>query len=460
MKLLRKLPSSHRRVAAGRVIHRLSSDRQLHFALAPQGLTRKIKEGEDVVLQMDGFAVGEAEQDDVFSDDIKLPAADGYPLAATLFLPRRSKRKQAILINSAAAVSRKIYRGFASYLAGRGCAVLIYDYRGIGGSKPKSLVGFPANMSDWAKLDATAAIDWMRLRYKELPLNVVGHAFGGQAVGLLANNTEIQRTLMVSAQAGYWKLYPSPERYRVHAILKYIGSPLAHAMGYVPHRLGLGGDMPKEDMPKNVFLQWVSWVMNPRYFFTDEKLEGRGNFEKYRGELRAICIADDPWATRSAVKMLCSGFTAIEPEIIDIQPKENNAGQIGHFGFFRPQHRATLWRKAGDWLTGEEEVVPVPAVDLVPAKVAAETIATIESPASDAVTISSAADALSAAQPANTETPTKTREEKTLEAESIEVKADLKATIAVETNDVESLLARFHALKIGRPDNYSAASRT
>ena len=425
---------------------------------------------------MDEFAVGETELDDVFSDDIKLQAADGYSLAATLFLPRRAKRKQAILINSAAAVPRKIYRGFASYLAGRGCAVLIYDYRGIGGSKPKSLVGFSAKMSDWARLDASAAIDWMRLRYKELPLNVIGHSFGGQAVGLLPNNTEIQRTLLVSAQAGYWKLFSSPERYRVYAMLKYAGSPLAHAMGYVPGRLGLG-----EDMPKNVFLQWLSWVMNPRYFFTDEKLEGRGNFEKYRGELRAFCIADDPWATRPAVEMLCSGFTAVEPEIIDILPKDNNAGQIGHFGFFRPQHRTTLWRKAGDWLMAEEEVVPTPASDAVPAKVDAEAPAGIEPAASDATAIPSAViatedgaradtatstDAPPTAAPEPTNTPSKaetsvnTGDEKTPTAEPIEAKPDLKAATAIETSDVESLLARFHALKTGRTDNYSAASRT
>ena len=40
------------------------------------------------------------ELDDVFIDDITVPAMDGYPLAATLFLPRGAKR-HAVLINSA-----------------------------------------------------------------------------------------------------------------------------------------------------------------------------------------------------------------------------------------------------------------------------------------------------------------------------------------------------------------------
>ncbi len=109
------------------------------------------------------IVVAEAALDDVFIDDITFPAADGYMLGATLFLPRGAKR-HAVLINSATAVPRKIYRGFAGYLARRGCAVLTYDYRGIGNSRqkslvgynqPKSLVGFKASMSDWAALDVT-----------------------------------------------------------------------------------------------------------------------------------------------------------------------------------------------------------------------------------------------------------------------------------------------------------------
>jgi len=65
-------------------------------------------------------------------------------------------------------------------------------------------------MSDWAALDVTAAVAWMRERYKALPLNYVGHSFGGQALGLLPNNTEISRALFIAAQAGYWKLMAAP----------------------------------------------------------------------------------------------------------------------------------------------------------------------------------------------------------------------------------------------------------
>jgi predicted alpha/beta hydrolase len=301
-------------------------------------------------------AVRTSTLDDVFSDDIILPAIDGYPIAATLFLPRGAKR-HAVLINAATATPRKIYRGFAGYLAHRGCAVLTYDYRGIGGSRqnavegykrPKSLAGFKASMADWAALDVTAAINWMRERYRDLPLSYVGHSFGGQALGLLSNNAEISRALLVASQAAYWKLMASPERYRVAALMTLIGVPLAHLLGYAPGRLGIG-----EDLPKDAFLQWTRWVMSPRYLFDDKDLAASKNFPNFTGALRALCFTDDPWATRPAVELLCKGFGGTSPEVLSVAPAEIGVTKIGHFGFFRPEHRETLWRGAAEWLEGD-----------------------------------------------------------------------------------------------------------
>lgn len=273
-----------------------------------------------------------------------IAARDGYKLAATVFAPQAPPRAAA-LINSATAVPRKIYRGFAQYLAEHGFAVLTYDYRGTGGSRPASLRGFGVRMRDWAALDVAGAIDHMRGVWPSVPLSVVGHSFGGQAVGLAPNNSEISRALFVAAQAGYWRLFHSPEKYRVYAMLRLLGSPIAHVLGYVPGKLGIG-----EDLPRGVFLEWTDWVMKPRYFFDDATLTSLENFPRYRGALRAICLTDDPWATAPAVDLLCSGFTGASPERIDIRPANVGAAKIGHFGFFRPEHRDMLWRDAANYL--------------------------------------------------------------------------------------------------------------
>lgn len=197
---------------------------------------------------------------EVLIQDTGIAARDGYALAATVFAPAVAPTC-AVLINSATAVPRKIYRGFATYLAEQ---VLTYDYRGTGGSRPPSLRGFQVRMRDWAALDVTAAIDHMRAVWPQLRLVAVGHSFGGQALGLAPNNGE--------------------------------------------------------DLPRDVFLEWTRWVVKPRYFFDDTTLDSLENFPRYRGALRAICLTDDPWATAAAVDLLCSGFTGTTAERIDIRP--------------------------------------------------------------------------------------------------------------------------------------------
>ena len=205
-----------------------------------------------------------------------LPASDGYMLAATLFLPRGAKH-DAVLINSATAVPRKIYRGFATYLAGRGCVVLTYDYRGIGGSRPPSLKGFAATMSDWAALDVASAVTWMRGRYKGLPLAVVGHSFGGQAIGLLPNNDMIARSLLVSAQAGHWALMTPPENYRAYAMVNFSAGRSRDCSA-----TRRASSASARICRRACSMQWTDWVMNKRYYYDDPNLKALANYSQYK----------------------------------------------------------------------------------------------------------------------------------------------------------------------------------
>jgi predicted alpha/beta hydrolase len=51
--------------------------------------------------------------------------------------------------------------------------------------------------------------------------------------------------------------------------------------------------------------------------------------------------------------LLASGVTAIKPEVLTVKPSDVEAKAIGHFGFFRPEHRDTLWRGVAEWIQGE-----------------------------------------------------------------------------------------------------------
>ncbi len=94
--------------------------------------------------------------------------------------------------------------------------------------------------------------------------------------------------------------------------------------------------------------------MSPRYLFDDPTLSALKNFPNFKGALRALCFTDDPWATQPAVDLLCSSYTGTTPEILSVAPAELGMPEIGHFGFFRPEHRDTLWRGAAEWQEGNE----------------------------------------------------------------------------------------------------------
>ena len=61
-------------------------------------------------------------------------------------------------MGAATAVPAGYYRHFAEWLAGRGCAVLTFDYRGIAASRDALRHGEDVRLRDWARLDMAAAL--------------------------------------------------------------------------------------------------------------------------------------------------------------------------------------------------------------------------------------------------------------------------------------------------------------
>jgi predicted alpha/beta hydrolase len=281
----------------------------------------------------------------VKEEELTMAARDGYALGATRRRPEGEPRGT-VLIAAATAVRAGFYRRFATYLAERGFDAVTFDYRGVGRSRPSSLKGFDARMRDWASLDTTAAVDFAATINPGKPLVYVGHSFGGQALGLLPNNVKVSRALLVASQVGYWRYVTGAfERYRVYAMLRFIGPAMVNTLGYLPAGVGLG-----DGVPRGVFLEWAGWCMQPGYLFDDETLETRANFPNYKNALRAVGMADDPWATPPAIARLLQGFTGTKPEHITIEPRSVGATKIGHFNFFRADFRDKLWKDAVDWL--------------------------------------------------------------------------------------------------------------
>ena len=287
--------------------------------------------------------------------NITIPALDGHPLAATLF-EGENKTGPVVVISSGTAIPRRFYRHFAAWLIERGAGVVLtWDYRGISDSWPQGVDGdeksvrkeFKYLISDWARLDFPAVIDWLKVQYPDRPLYAVGHSFGGQAFGLSDRNAHVDKSVMIASMSGYWRGMDFPEKYKVWALFSLAGPVVGRIFGYIPGRFGLS-----EDMSHAAFAQWGRWCKSENYFFDDPEIVEVENFGKYRGPILAIGFDDDPWATANLIDHLVGHFNNARLERRQFSTSQAG-GKVDHFGFFKPQFKSSLWPSVGDWLFGE-----------------------------------------------------------------------------------------------------------
>jgi predicted alpha/beta hydrolase len=277
------------------------------------------------------------------SEPVEFEAQDGFRLGGTLFRPA-GPYERAVAIHAATGVRQDYYARFAAYLAGRGFAALVYDYRGIGRSRPRTLRGFAARMRDWALLDAPAALECLERAAGGARLMAVGHSFGGQALGLLPRPERIAAALVVGSQSGYWRHWPPLGRSWMWLATHVVLPAAPRLLGYFPSStLGFG-----EDLPAGVATEWASWCRHPQYLVG--ALGAHEGYARFTAPLRAYAVSDDRFAPPRAVEALLKLYPSARTELRRVAPVDVGAAKIGHFGFFRERFRDTLWREAADWL--------------------------------------------------------------------------------------------------------------
>lgn len=282
------------------------------------------------------------ESEECTEESVVIPTDVG--LRATLFLP--ATPHACVLIAPAMGVPATFYKAFARYLAGRGHAVMTFDYAGIGASP-----GRPnGTLADWADHDLRAALDALKVRCPTVPFSLVGHSVGGQLFGLL-NDTPVDRALLIASQSGYWRWWSGAWKLKMLFLWFFVTPVLVPLFGKMPKWMLGGGDIPK-----GVAMQWGAWGRDPEYVLgfanaRETASNTKHSFDTYDASLRCVAFSDDPMAPQLAATKLHAFYSAAGGEFQMVTPESVGLKSIGHFGAFRSSSER-LWADFAAYLEG------------------------------------------------------------------------------------------------------------
>ena len=267
---------------------------------------------------------------------VKFSATDGYVLVGTRY-SSSEPIKANIIVASATGVPQQFYRRFAEYAVALGYQVLTFDYRGVGLSAPKQLKGFDMSYLDWGQLDLSAAIDSICKDGK--PIFVVGHSYGGQALGLTHNHGQVTAMYCFGTGAGWHGYMPFREKMKVHVMWNLIFPPMVALKGYLPWSLLKMGT----DLPVDVYTQWRKWCKNPTYFFADpEQQHLLEQYAQVKTPIYAVSALDDDWALPNSRHAFMQHYRNANMHYRNIEASDYGLKEIGHMGYFR-QGAEAIW---------------------------------------------------------------------------------------------------------------------
>ncbi|MFP2930517.1 alpha/beta fold hydrolase [Pyxidicoccus sp. 3LG] len=283
---------------------------------------------------------------EVRAEEVRIPARDGLPLAATLYEGTRSNGV-AVQLNPATAVRRRYYDAFARFLAGRGFTVVTYDYRGMGDTRLTPDALRYASFQDWGELDAPGVQAWLEAHRPSQRLVLVGHSAGGQMLGLSESVSRLRAVLLIAPPHGWWRNWSGLDAMKL-ALLWYAVMPVtSRVLGYFPSRLA---GMGTQDLPGGIARQWARWARNRHYVSDERGAPLRPYNDRLRAPLRVYSFSDDFIAPERSVRALLDYYPRARREYLHRTPAQLGVESVGHFGWFRPTLPQAHWAAEADWL--------------------------------------------------------------------------------------------------------------
>lgn len=268
-----------------------------------------------------------------------LPAIDGVALAAYHFAPAMGvPARGGALIAPAMGVPQTFYAPFATWLASLGLHVVTFDFRGVGGSRAVPLRAITADIVDWARLDATAALRALQDLAPDVPITWIGHSLGGQILPFIPDHRELAKIITIATGSGYWRDNTPALRRKVWLLWYFAGPVFTSLFGYFPgKRLRMVGDLPA-----GVLRQWRKWCLDPAYAVGAEGAAVADLFARVTTPITSLSFTDDEMMSLRNTESLHGFYTRAPVTFCRLSPEALAVPRIGHFGWFRAAC-APLW---------------------------------------------------------------------------------------------------------------------
>jgi len=260
------------------------------------------------------------------SIDTTITTEDGFPLAATQFIPQTPKAN--MLIAAGLGIPRQFYKHIAEYAAARNYAV---------------------RFSYWGQRDLHAIFEHIK-NDNELPITYLAHSAGGQILGMTPHCKNVIAASFIGSVIPDSKNYTRVIDLVGLKFLWWIVLPVLSLFGDTVPASKVG--LSTIDVPTGVVREWSAWGRSKRYLFNPKFALDLSHYHAYTAPLKVMPISDDNMATPASCFDLASEYPNAQIEQQVFQPSEYQIKKMGHFGYFRKSSQA-CWAELFDWYDGK-----------------------------------------------------------------------------------------------------------
>lgn len=274
----------------------------------------------------------------------KVTAKDG--VSAELVLSQSIEPQQPLVIClPAMGVSARNYRQLGEALVEENLACGLFELRGMGSSSVRASREHNYGYHEILKLDLPAVIEFVRTKYPENPIYLVGHSIGGQ-FGLLymtENQQQIQGFVGVATGLPHYSRWPFPKNIGLWVGAKLVRI-IANIVGYYPgKKLGFAGRESKQIMS-----DWSYSVVHGDYRIGGEKHRIKSVKNLKSAAALIVTIEKDWMAPPHSAKHLGD---KLSPALVDYHHLDESdfvGDSLGHFNWMKEPRPVA--KRIADWV--------------------------------------------------------------------------------------------------------------